>query len=75
MYYVGLKGGVGVRAVGGVRTGWAERAVERTLRIVEEIRGGRIAWRPPDRRQLPLLRCEGHLPVETRPARRVAEGA
>ena len=41
---------------------WLEITRERTLRLVEEIRGGPHRDRSRRPRQLPLLRCEGHLP-------------
>jgi RecB family exonuclease len=47
MYYVGVKAGVEY-ARWEAADGWAERTVEKTLRVVGEIRGGRIAIAPAD---------------------------
>jgi hypothetical protein len=47
MYYLGLKAAVEY-AEWSATDGWRERTIEKTLRVVEEIRGGRIAVAPFD---------------------------
>jgi ATP-dependent helicase/DNAse subunit B len=47
MYYIGLKAGVEY-AQWAATEGWRERVTEKTLRVVDEIRGGRIAVAPFD---------------------------
>jgi ATP-dependent helicase/nuclease subunit B len=47
MYYLGLKAAVEY-AEWSAADGWRERTIEKTLRVVEEIRGGRIAVAPFD---------------------------
>jgi ATP-dependent helicase/nuclease subunit B len=47
MYYIGLKAGVEY-VQWEAAEGWRERATEKTLRVVGEMRGGRIAVAPSD---------------------------
>lgn len=74
MYYVGLKAAVEY-AQWAAADGWRERAIEKTLRVVEEIRGGRIAVAPADRDKCRFCDAKDICRVETGAAAALAEGA
>jgi putative RecB family exonuclease len=74
MYYIGLKGAVEY-AQWEALEGWQARAVEKTLRIVEEIRGGRIAVEPVDVDKCRFCDAKDICRNEIGAAAAVAEGA
>ena len=77
MYYIGLKGGV--EPVGWeadeLAPGWLEESRDRTLRIVEEIRGGRVEVKPHDREKCRFCDCADVCRIEIGYPAAAAEGA
>src|SRR5581483_8340433 len=76
MYYVGLKGAVQYEKWE-TSAGWRERATERTLAVIGEIRGGRVDVAPVDRDDCRFCDSKDICRVETQSAegRAAAEGA
>jgi ATP-dependent helicase/DNAse subunit B len=85
MYYIGLKGGIVYAGWANEQVGevpgeplspeWIERTEERTLRIVDEIRNGRVAVAPADPDSCRFCDYRDVCRVETRQAAVRAEGA
>jgi ATP-dependent helicase/DNAse subunit B len=77
MYYIGLKGGVehaGWEA-SELPPDWLEESRERTLRVVEEIRAGRVDVAPSDRDKCRFCDCADVCRIETAQPAMVVEGA
>jgi ATP-dependent helicase/DNAse subunit B len=74
MYYVGIKGSLEY-AQWEAAGAWAEKATERTLRVVEEIRGGRVEVSPADTDNCRFCDVRDICRVETRQAVAIAESA
>jgi putative RecB family exonuclease len=74
MYYVGLKNAIEY-AQWEAGEGWEPRAVEKTLRIVDEIRGGRIAVAPADTEKCRFCDAKDVCRIELGAAIAAAEGA
>jgi len=74
MYYIGLKGGVEY-AQWEAAGDWEARAVEKTMRIVAEIRAGRIAVAPADTDKCRFCDAKDICRIEIGAAVAAAEGA
>ncbi len=74
MYYVGVKGGVEY-AQWEPAGDWIGRTTERTLRVVDDIRGGRIEVAPADVDHCRFCDARDICRIETRQAAAIAEGA
>jgi hypothetical protein len=75
MYYIGLKGGVepaGWEAAD-LPEDWLEQSRQRTLRIVEEIRAGRVDVAPSDRGKCRFCDCVDVCRIETAQGAAAAE--
>jgi ATP-dependent helicase/DNAse subunit B len=83
MFFIGLKAGVvyegwstdGLLEAGPLPEGWLEAARARTLRAVEEIRGGRVEPSPAEPEKCRFCEFRDVCRISTRQAEEVAEGA
>jgi ATP-dependent helicase/DNAse subunit B len=77
MYYIGLKGGVEYAGweAADLSEDWLERSRQRTLRIVEEIRAGRVEVAPSDRDKCRFCDCADVCRIETAQPAAVVEAA
>jgi putative RecB family exonuclease len=77
MYYIGLKGGVEYAGweARDLPPDWLEQSRQRTLRMVEEIRAGRVDVAPSDRDKCRFCDCADVCRIETAQPAAVEEGA
>jgi hypothetical protein len=77
MYYIGLKGGVELAGweAADMAPDWLEQSRARTLKIVEEIRAGRIDVAPSDRDKCRFCDCIDVCRIEVAQPTTVVEGA